>query len=396
MRDTFPSFYRPAQEDLTELWSAGLFVLDTNVLLNLYRYPVEARQALLSVLSQLAPRLWVPHHVALEYQRNRLTVIAEQVRRFDEVRKVADDALRTIKGGFDPLQLKRRHSAIDPNSFVRSIDDAVKHFKAQLEQLEAGQLDVHHDDILRSEIDTILHGHVGPPPVSQEFLDELFTEGNGRYQARIPPGYEDAPKSDQTASDTFQWNGLKFKREFGDLLLWKQILAHAKAHSVSHLCLVSDDEKEDWWWSVDSRGRKIIGPRPELVEEAIITASVSVFYMYNSERFLQFARQYLGSQVDEASIEQVRQVAHIQRQVKSSLAPAPTMDYPEAEAAVAHWVAESTPSGTPSSTRTNTQISSSTPAIQPPRSVTKSSSFEDRRVSLTICCATTCTEHSMQ
>jgi hypothetical protein len=343
MRNSFPSFYRPAQEDLAELWASGLFVLDTNVLLNLYRYPMEARQVLLSVLRQLSPRLWVPHYVALEYQRNRLTVIAEQVRRFDEVRKVADDALRAIKGGFDPLQLKRRHSAIDPDSFVRSIDDAVRQFKAQLEQLEADQLDVYHDDTLRSEVDAILDGRVGTPPSSQDALDEVYAEGITRYQSRIPPGFEDAPKGDQPASDTFQWNGLRFRREYGDLLLWKQILDHAKANAVSRMCLVSDDEKEDWWWSVESRGRKTIGPRPELVEEAFLTAGVRVFYMYNSERFLQFAKTYLGSQVDDTSIDQVREVAHIQRLAKSTLAALPGRDYSEAEAAVAQWVAAEHP-----------------------------------------------------
>ncbi len=44
----------------------ALFVFDTNVLLNLYRYQSGTRDELLNVLAQLSDRIWIPHHVALE------------------------------------------------------------------------------------------------------------------------------------------------------------------------------------------------------------------------------------------------------------------------------------------------------------------------------------------
>jgi len=38
MRDLFPEYYIPREEDFQKAWNTGLFVFDANVLLNLYGY----------------------------------------------------------------------------------------------------------------------------------------------------------------------------------------------------------------------------------------------------------------------------------------------------------------------------------------------------------------------
>ncbi|MFD4759474.1 PIN-like domain-containing protein [Streptomyces sp. NPDC058439] len=48
-----------------------MVVLDTNVLLNLYRSNARTRQDTLAVLTRLRDRLWVPHQVLTEFWRNR-------------------------------------------------------------------------------------------------------------------------------------------------------------------------------------------------------------------------------------------------------------------------------------------------------------------------------------
>jgi hypothetical protein len=39
MKSIFPGHYELAPNELRELWKEAVFVFDTNVLLNLYRYP---------------------------------------------------------------------------------------------------------------------------------------------------------------------------------------------------------------------------------------------------------------------------------------------------------------------------------------------------------------------
>ncbi|TOP03383.1 hypothetical protein CGH23_24350, partial [Vibrio parahaemolyticus] len=69
-------------------------------------------------------RVWIPYHVALEYQRNRLKVIGSQNSKFSEVKKVVQKGTNTIKSDLDTLQLKKRHSTIEPESFIGEINTA--------------------------------------------------------------------------------------------------------------------------------------------------------------------------------------------------------------------------------------------------------------------------------
>src|SRR3989304_4044199 len=121
MRNSFLGYYRLNERELSKLWRNCVFVVDANVLLNLYRYPKEAREDLLRVLKRVSSRLWLPHQAALEYQCNRLIVIAEQIQRFDEVRKLLNEATGQLRNGLEKMQLKKRHSAIAPDNFMAKI-----------------------------------------------------------------------------------------------------------------------------------------------------------------------------------------------------------------------------------------------------------------------------------
>ena len=301
MKNTFPSFYQPSKENFQELWNTGLFIFDASVLLNLYRYPSQARQDLLSVLKSVQHRLWIPYQAALEYQENRLNVIAEQMKRFEDVRTILDKTEQALNHGLDQLQLAKRHSAIRVDDFVRGIHSRIRNFKNRLDELQEAQPDVSAHDVLREEISYLFADKIGQPP-SQKALDELYEEGELRYQNKQPPGYLDAHKEDEC----YPFGELCFKRKFGDLILWYQVIEHVKTSDTKAVILLTDDKKEDWWWIVHSRGEKIIGPRPELVQEIKSKTNVSIFYMYNSERFIEYAGQYLGITIQKKSIEQVR------------------------------------------------------------------------------------------
>ena len=59
--DEFPGYRLPSDDELNDALQSALVVVDTNVLLNLYRYNESTRNDLLEVLRQLGNRLWVPH-----------------------------------------------------------------------------------------------------------------------------------------------------------------------------------------------------------------------------------------------------------------------------------------------------------------------------------------------
>ena len=161
--------------------------------LNLYRYPQRAKDDLLKVLKLISDRLWMPHQVGLEYQENRLTVIAEQVKRFDDVRKVLAESSKSLRSELGKLQLRKRHSSIDPETFLTNLEKEYKEFEDSLIQLEKDQLDVSSEDTLRHELDKLYEGRVGRPFPSAE-LEKIYQEGKIRYEQKRPPGYEDAGK----------------------------------------------------------------------------------------------------------------------------------------------------------------------------------------------------------
>src|SRR5262249_9034491 len=73
----FESYRTVPDADYRSLLNSGLIVLDTNVLLNLYRYHEQTRRELLDVLAQLGDHLWIPHHVRAEFWQRRPTLLQD-------------------------------------------------------------------------------------------------------------------------------------------------------------------------------------------------------------------------------------------------------------------------------------------------------------------------------
>ncbi len=342
MKNHMIGFYRPSDDEFQAIWNTATFVLDANVLLNLYRYPAKASQDLLGALSKLSDRLWLPYHAALEYQRNRLVVVAEQKKRFADVRNLIEETTTNLSSQFSKLQLNKRHSSIDVDEFLGGLESLTKLFLEKLAKLEEAQRNVSDEDKMRNAIDILLSGKIGTLEFDQNALDDIYKRGEIRYAVEMPPGYIDQKKEKSSDPESFQYGGLLYKRKFGDLILWQQIISHAKAKTIKCLVLLTDDEKDDWWWTVDSQGKKRIGPRPELVEEIMREGEVDLFYMYNSEQFLKYSKQYLQAEVSDESISQVREI-RLTRSSPRSFEDIRRFAY-EAEEAVFEWLRSLHPS----------------------------------------------------
>ena len=309
MKRSFPGYYLPSKDDFAALWEKCIFVLDANVLLNIYRYPQQARDDFISVLSKISDRIWIPFHTALEYQRNRIGVIIEQNKRFHEVRKLLEDTQNTLFSKLNELQLNKRHSSINPDPFITEVKRVFDSFNSELEKQEKLQPSIHEDDRIRNKIEGILGDKIGSCPNDQKQLDEIFKEGESRYAVQLPPGYIDSKKEKDNVGDKFSYGGLTYHKKFGDFIIWKQIIEESKSRKIKHLIFITDDDKEDWWLIADFMGEKQIGPRPELIEEIRREAGTEHFYMYNSDRFMKYAKEYLGVDISEKSIEQVKDLA---------------------------------------------------------------------------------------
>lgn len=294
MKSAFSEFYKPTEDELKALWKDSLFVIDANVVLNLYRYPSTVRDDLLKSLENVADRLWMPFQAAYEYQRKRLDVIAEQKKAFDNIKNELKASVSKMQGLFTA-----RHPLIEQGTLVAKVRELVDEYVEKLQPLSDMQPAVHDDDSIREKVDQLLSGKIGPEP-SKEAVESMCADGQERYERKIPPGFMDAKKE-----EVHHFRGVRYEGKFGDLLLWRQVLEHAKSLGCKSVIFITDDTKEDWWQIISG---KTIGPLPALKAEMKSAAGVDNFHMYTTESFLRFSEQFLKTKINPQTIDQVAKI----------------------------------------------------------------------------------------
>ncbi|WJS93870.1 PIN-like domain-containing protein [Flavobacterium johnsoniae] len=296
------------EDEVKEIWEKGIFIFDSNVLLDLYRLPLQAKDDLLGVLQNpiINSRIWIGFQVALEFLNNRLNIIGEQKSMYSKVMNLTEEHVCKITelnnsyhDEIKKLNLAQRHSKIDPSKYINDGEltntlKIFKKFKKYLRKSEAEHLDVNNIDNIKDVLLDIFKDKIGKEFTKEE-IDIINKEGENRYKNNIPPGYKDIKKE-----GSHFYKDLIFTRRFGDLYLWKEIIKFAKETDYEYVILVTGDVKEDWW--EEKRGRKL-GPRKELLNEIYNHCEkLKRFHIYNTSTFLKYAKQELDDKIRETSI----------------------------------------------------------------------------------------------
>ncbi|WP_139195033.1 PIN-like domain-containing protein [Curtobacterium sp. MCBA15_001] len=290
MRDVFRAYYAPAGQELDALWTEGIIVLDTNTLLNFFRYTPSTRDEFLSVLESLQDSLWIPHQVGLEFQRRRLEVISNTADAFSKVKASVGTARNAVTG---KLNEYKHHPSLNRNELTKQLDKLFERFSAKVD----AQAEQHAEWIAGDgdpertffRISDLYDQRVGQG-FSREELDAIEEDGKQRYEHKVPPGYKDANKT----------NG----NEYGDLVIWKEILRLGEAMKKP-VIFVTDDAKEDWW--LIERGQTQ-GARPELIDEYWAAAERRI-HLYEPLQFLKHAKERTQIAVSDNSLDEVQEVS---------------------------------------------------------------------------------------
>lgn len=310
MKNKFKGFHSPAPSDLERLWKddSTLFVFDANVLLNLYGYAKQTREDFFKILNSISGSLWLPYHAGLEYQRRRLTVIRNEKSVFNNIEGNLDKILNVFKGDFEQLALKRRFPKLAESTekLEKEIYRSISSYKKSVAHWNNEQPCVRSHDPIRDEINRLFENRVGDKPESQAWLDNLYEKGIERFKNRIPPGFKDVNKAKKDDDTHFVYDSLIYERQYGDLIVWMQLIAKAKEPGVNSVIFVTDDAKDDWWYKLDSNGNKTIGPLAELQAEIYSESGIDSFHMYSTSTFMKDGESYLSVDVDERSIQDAR------------------------------------------------------------------------------------------
>ena len=286
----FEGHRTPRETDLATLLQDGLIALDTNVLLNLYKFNDRSRTEFISVLSALSERLFLPHEVMSEFWSNRVQVLATEIETSSSG-KTLNPPLKTTLGLISAWRVRTNATEAEADVLCGSLREFYASLGSQMEavgsglDLAAALADTDQDQLLAA-LEPMLLGVVGQPFTPEERVKQV-AEGVRRFAKSIPPGYLDAKKTGQKAEGT------------GDFLLWEQLLRHAQ-QAGKDVVLVTNDSKPDWW----RRGAgndATLGPRVELVEE-FRARTGQRFHLLLPKQFLQQAGQYLNVEISQTTL----------------------------------------------------------------------------------------------
>jgi len=291
MKKTFREYHNFTESEFKQLLRDCLFVFDTNTLLNMYRYSRETVEAYIGILTELKNKkqLWIPYQVGYEFYENRIDVISEYEKSYDEILLIIEHAKTDIESKY------KNHPFLDLCKIKEGMSQGLLSVESKIkEQKEKHPKWIDKDDVLEN-INRLFEGNIGDN-YKTERLDEIKKEGKDRYDKKIPPGFKDNQKPED--------------KKYGDLILWFQIIDKAK-ESKKPIVLISGDVKEDWWLEKDN---KRIMPLPKLKKEMLDKAGVD-FHIYTADRFLEYYR--LDSKkisIDEKAIKEVKKIREMEEE----------------------------------------------------------------------------------
>ena len=281
MKKMFPEYQKKSTNELQNMLEQAIIVFDTNVLLNLYRYSEDTRNALKRVIEWCGDRLFMPYQVGYEYYNRRLEVIEEQTKHREHIEQELNRELDKIASQCRSF-----------SNFYNIVKKDFEKLKDKIEAEDKKREHFEHKDTVLAFLEKVFDQKVGANFSGEEYKS-LEKEAQERVNKKIPPAYKDREKD----------NG----NQYGDFYIWKQMIKEAKAKGKD-LIFITEDVKEDWWYII---GGKTIGPRIELLREFIKETNGKSFQMYRTEEFIKHINNKLVEKVSSSVSNEIKNMTTI-------------------------------------------------------------------------------------
>ena len=217
-----------------------IMVLDTNILLELYRQPANISLDIIEALKRVKDDVYIPRQVYEEYLRNYQAICGSERKKYQKVSKELSEAVRRLQEDINTKTSEyRKHNYTDISKLQSDLDEKIGDIQRIIKDFENKHkteiqlnMDFLQNDRVKDFVDLLVkQGCVeGELLFSQKM--QILQEGRLRFDNLIPPGYMDYAKG---GAD-----------KYGDLFVWKSIITVAKEKSANIL-FICNDIKEDWW-----------------------------------------------------------------------------------------------------------------------------------------------------
>ena len=269
MRNLYKGLSLYTKEEYDKIWDDSIIVLDTNILLNLFRYSDDTRKDILNCLKKFKNRIWIPYQVIKEYYKNRDKTIDDSNIVIDELKKIIDKKYSEI---YEELakQIERTQAAEEIKKAIEKSQENVspifQKFKNGKEQEQISERNL----TIENEIFELIKDSF-EDEYEYKDIENIIIEGEKRIDNNIPPGYMDGNKNEQYNKHIIN----------GDYIIFSSIIEKAKKEKKC-VIFITDDKKEDWFQKVNG---KIIGGRNELLQE-FYKETGKLMLMYTAEGFI--------------------------------------------------------------------------------------------------------------
>lgn len=303
----FPGRY--PQPETPADFDHALIVLDTNVLLDLYKYSADVTATWFDILMRLKGRVFIPHQVMEEFWRNRGTIALTP----DSTIAARADVAKSLRAARSRYEGWLKSRGLQADAQETALLEQIETAQTRLDEMFQDAISKHNDrfdalphkDEIVQRIVELTSGSDGATlgrPYSASELKNLYADGDKRFKEKIPPGYMDDGNNPEAKA------GKDTDKKYGDFVLWRQALDFARDftadEAITTLILVTGDLKQDWWQTVtlskDESGEKATTrmPRYELLDE-VRTELGMTYAQLEPRAFLSDAAAALGISLSE-------------------------------------------------------------------------------------------------
>lgn len=238
---------------IREMLECGNYVvvLDTNILLKIYRASPDYAEFVLECLECIKDYVCVPFNVHWEYEKHRKDEYGKKIKSLENASQMCSQLIVSIKN-----KVQVQCEELSKNGYPE-IDELIEEMMKKVETLNdefETYFDEHQDlDFLNKwDEDKVLilkEKFCRMPEPQASFIYKQCQEGEYRYKKKTPPGYKDVKK-----------DGVS---KYGDLLVWAETYTYAASNN-KNIIFVTDDIKEDWWNILEDGSLSF---RKELIKE---------------------------------------------------------------------------------------------------------------------------------
>lgn len=295
------TIYTPSlitNSELTALWQDSTIVFDTCALLDLHYLTQDIQEVVRDILNLLTNRIWIPAQVVDEYYRNYPEIFAKVFsERYNDKDIQKDKLVENIQQLIKQNESEYYHPFMDTAEITRlrtivseiepKISEAKKTIALQYQKRRKEIFDSESKDLLHETITSLATG----TPFTFAEIKRIIVEGNIRFANQTPPGYKDRETK-------------RGMRQYGDLIIWKEILRYAKDGN-HNILFITNDIKEDWVFteemkkdqmSIKPQDNEIGNPRRELLCEFEEETGKKIWIIQTAQFIKLLEEQYKSDQ----------------------------------------------------------------------------------------------------